>query len=85
MFAASSQYPGIPMKIIAITANTVKFNVNFPVSPCGSCRQVMSEYENKQNQPIKVILMGVSGNILVIESIAGLLPFMFHAEELKQK
>ncbi|MCX6231940.1 MAG: cytidine deaminase [Bacteroidetes bacterium] len=85
MFAASSQYPDVPMKMIAITANTEKFEINFPVPPCGSCRQVMSEYESRQNQPIKVILMGAKGDIQVIESISGLLPFMFHAEELKQK
>ncbi|NVN93759.1 MAG: cytidine deaminase [Bacteroidetes bacterium] len=85
MFAASSHYPDIPMKIIAITANSEKFEVNFPISPCGSCRQVMSEYETKQNQPMKVILMGSKGDIQVINTISGLLPFMFHADELKQK
>jgi cytidine deaminase len=85
MFAASSQYPDIPMKVIAITANSRKFEVNIPISPCGSCRQVMSEYETKQNMPLKVILMGAKGDIQVIDTIAGLLPFMFHADELKQK
>jgi len=85
MFAASSQYPEIPMKVIAITANSTKFELNIPISPCGSCRQVMSEYETKQNQPMKVILMGFKGDIQIIDTIAGLLPFMFHADELKQK
>ncbi len=85
MFASSSHHPNIPMKIIAITANSEKFEVNFPVSPCGSCCQVMSEYETKQKQPIKVILMGSSGDIQVIETVSDLLPFMFHANELKQK
>ena len=85
MFAASSHYPNIPMKKIAITAISERFEVNFPISPCGSCRQVMSEYETMQNQPMKVILMGSKGDIHVIDSIADLLPFMFHADELKQK
>lgn len=85
MFAASSHYPNIPMKMIAITANSERFEVNFPISPCGSCRQVMSEYETMQNQPMKVILMGSKGDIHVIDTIADLLPFMFHADELKQK
>ncbi|MFZ4399598.1 MAG: cytidine deaminase [Bacteroidales bacterium] len=84
MFAASSQYPDISMKVIAVTANSKKFEVNIPVSPCGSCRQVMSEYESKQKQPLKVILRGAKGDIQVIDTIAGLLPFMFHADELKQ-
>ncbi len=85
MFAASSQFPDIPMKAIAITANSKKFDVNIPVPPCGSCRQVMSEYETKQNQPLRVILRGAKGEIQIIDAIAGLLPFMFHADELKQK
>jgi hypothetical protein len=33
---------------------------------------------------IKVILMGESGKIRVMDSIADLLPFMFKAEELKK-
>ena len=85
MFAASSQFPDVAMKVIAITANSKKFEVNIPISPCGSCRQVMSEYETKQNKPMKVILRGAKGDIQVINTIAGLLPFMFHADELKQK
>ncbi|MEI6696038.1 MAG: cytidine deaminase [Bacteroidota bacterium] len=85
MFAASSQFPNVAMKVIAITANSKKFEVNIPISPCGSCRQVMSEYETKQNKPMKVILRGAKGDIQVINTIAGLLPFMFHADELKQK
>jgi len=45
----------------------------------------MSEYETRQNQPLKVILKGAKGIIQVIDTITGLLPFMFHAEELKNK
>ncbi len=85
LFAASSQNPDAIMKTIAITAYSNEFEVNTPISPCGACRQVMSEYEIKQKQAIRVILMGAKSKIHIIENISGLLPFMFHADELKQK
>lgn len=85
MFAASSQFPNAIMTTIAITAFSEKFEITFPITPCGSCRQVMSEYETKQKEPMKVILMGAKNNIQIIHNISDLLPFMFHADELKQK
>ena len=83
MFTASSQYPGVAMNTIALTAFTNKFEIDFPVSPCGACRQVVAEYEHKQQKPIKIILRGHSGKILVISGIDSLLPFVFNADSLK--
>jgi len=83
MFSASAQYPGIPIIAIAITAKSGVFHVNFPVSPCGACRQVMAEYENHGNKPIKVILKGESGKIIIVKNISTLLPLAFNASHLK--
>ena len=45
-------------------------------APCGGCRQVMLEYELKQNHPFEVIFF--HGNSYVISSSAkSLLPFHF--------
>lgn len=85
MFAASSQNPDLIMKTIAITAFSKNFEVDFPVPPCGSCRQVMAEYENKQKTPLRIILMGQSGQVYIISKIADLMPFMFNGDDLKQK
>ncbi len=82
LFAASSQYPGIPFKAIAITAKAKDFTVNYPVSPCGSCRQVMNEYENLFKTSLKIILKGETGKIIVLENVGGLLPFSFTSEQL---
>ncbi|MCK5838373.1 MAG: cytidine deaminase [Bacteroidales bacterium] len=84
VFAASANYPGIPIKAIAITAHAKNFIINTPVTPCGACRQVLAEYEEHHNSNIRTILMGETGKIYIIESISGLLPMMFHAKELKK-
>jgi cytidine deaminase len=85
MFAASSQYPGIPFKAIAITAKSDKFLVDYPVSPCGACRQVMAEYENSRKAPIRIILQGESGKIIIFDKSNDLLPFVFNSDQLKSK
>jgi cytidine deaminase len=84
IFYASAQYPDQKILTVAVTAKAGDFEVNTPVAPCGTCRQVMSEYQTKQKSPIKIIMKGESGKIRVISSIDDILPFMFHAEELKK-
>ena len=84
VFAASSQYPGVAIKTIAISAKSKKFKVNSPVTPCGACRQVLAEYEHLQKQPIRIILSGEEGKILIIDKVEGLLPLSFKADKLKK-
>lgn len=83
IFAASSQCPNEPIKTIAVTAHTDKFTITAPISPCGACRQVMAEYQNKQNNKIRIILAGKSGSVQVLDGVDSLLPLMFHEDNLK--
>jgi cytidine deaminase len=49
-----------------------------PATPCGSCRQVLNEYRNYQEQPIRLILGNVNGSeIYEIHDVRDLLPFAF--------
>lgn len=83
-FAASARFPEVPFTRIAVTAiNPVKPLEN-PISPCGSCRQVLFEFEERFGQPIEVILSGQTGPVYVVSSIADLLPYSFHAGFLPQ-
>ncbi len=84
LFHASANYPGETVKTIAITANSNGFKVTNPTTPCGSCRQVMAETENRQHEKIRVIMMGSSGICYVSDSVENLLPLMFRADELKK-
>lgn len=85
-FYASSQFPGVGFKQIAIAAFSEEDNrdfanpasVNFqkkPISPCGSCRQALLEYEAMYGD-IEVILYG-GDSVYVLPSIKSLLPLCF--------
>jgi cytidine deaminase len=84
LFYASSQFPDVPVKAIAISAKAKGFKVNSPVTPCGSCRQVMAETENRFHQEMKLIMRGENGKINVVDGVKNILPLMFRAEELKK-
>lgn len=78
----SSNYPEVPVEAIAISYNSDIIPSDHPVAPCGICRQTLYEYESRLHQPIRLILGGMSGKILVIANTASLLPFAFGREEL---
>ena len=56
MFYVGAKFPDIKIKTIAVSVLSKSFEVKDVISPCGACRQVMAEYEDKQGEPIKVIL-----------------------------
>jgi len=53
-----------------------------PVTSCGACRQVMAEYEHRQQQAIPLLLPGPNGSIYRFRSLTDLLPFSFSAADL---
>jgi len=83
VFYANAKYPDIPVKTIAITSRTNGSFLEEPVPPCGSCRQVLLETEDRYKQAIKVILCGEK-KIRIVESIKQLLPLFFDKEMLDE-
>lgn len=85
-FQAGAIAPGIPFKKIAIAAWTdlhkpegmgyEEYYQDSPISPCGSCRQALLEYESIGKSPIEVILYGRK-RCYIFPSIASLLPYCF--------
>ncbi len=76
LFYANSKYSDQKVKIIAIAAKGKNGFTKEPVSPCGSCRQVMIESEERFESPIKLILFGES-KIRVLLNVTQLLPLGF--------
>lgn len=77
IFYAGANYPNVKVKTVAITASSLNYVVSQPVAPCGNCRQVLKEYEVKQEEPIKLLLMGEEGKVYECASIADILPLGF--------
>ena len=77
IFYAGSQYPDIPATSIAIVAIQDGMIQEEPVTPCGSCRQVLCEKEAQGGAPLEMILYGTR-KILVIQRASDLLPLPFN-------
>ena len=76
MFWAGANYPDVPLDTLAIAGSDHGVLCESPASPCGSCRQVMAEYQKKHKRPLKVILVG-SQRIRKFSCVDDLLPFIF--------
>ena len=77
IFAAGAQYPNAAVEIIAIAAREPNGNLTAePVSPCGTCRQVLIETETRFQRPIRILLYG-RNRIYVMDGIRHLMPLSF--------
>ena len=76
IFAAQSQMPEKSICMLAIAAKNVNGFMEDPISPCGACRQVMMEMEDRYARNIRILLYGTRGT-LCINSVKDLLPLVF--------
>ena len=80
VYQLKMDHPEEVVQAIAITAKLTGREISEPVSPCGSCRQILVELEQEQNHPIRLILRGSDGPVIVFEKARDLLPFTFNPE-----
>ena len=81
LFYANANYSDSAVKTIAISASKSGALVNESVKPCGSCRQALAETELRFKTPIRIILDGKDG-ILVLNGVESLLPLSFSKKAL---
>ncbi len=81
IFAAGALYPTLPVIKIAIAARNDNGPMSEVIPPCGSCRQVMLETEERFKQPIRILMASEQG-IHVVETVKALLPLQFVAESM---
>lgn len=77
VFYANSRYPELAIRKICIAARGVdgEFGAN-PITPCGACRQVLLEAEQRSGHPIKIMLCSTQ-SIYFVSSVKDLLPLSF--------
>ena len=80
--AASSLHPGIPIQTMAISYQSALVASDHPISPCGICRQTLQEYEERFGMPVRLILAGMEGKIILIPQSGLLLPLSFTGKDL---
>lgn len=77
LFSAGSQYPNTTVNAMAVFCEMG--DSNEMISPCGGCRQVMFEFEQKQKQPFPIYLCNHNESVWISHSAENLLPFPFVA------
>ena len=82
VFAAQANFPEQPIASLAIAASNENGFLTDPITPCGSCRQVLLEIEDRYQQPVKIYLYGLSG-VYVINSIKDLMPLSFVGKSMR--
>lgn len=81
VFHVGSNYPDAEITSIAIAAKPIDTVEFVEAGPCGSCRQVLIEYQNKQETPIYMLLVQSGGNVLKV-AVNDLLPLRFDMDSL---
>ncbi|MGM9817438.1 MAG: cytidine deaminase [Paludibacteraceae bacterium] len=84
VFYANAMYPSVAPKALAIAAFYNGAFVEEPISPCGSCRQVLLETETRYKTDIQILLYG-ENRIYLIPSVKQLLPLAFNEQNLKKE
>jgi cytidine deaminase len=80
---AGAQFPGIAIDTMAISYNNLKGKSNTPVSPCGICRQTLTEFQQRVKKPMRLILSGMEGKVQIIENASHLLPLGFSSDDMQ--
>lgn len=76
IFYAQAKYPTASIVSLAITSSVNGISNDTPTYPCGACRQVMAECEQRGATPMRVIIGGEKVTH-VVEGTKSLLPFVF--------
>ena len=83
--SASMLHTNVPIKTMAIAYHNLNGESSKPVSPCGMCRQSIHEYEERTKHSIRLILSGMTGEVIIIEKASLLLPMSFDSINLLDK
>jgi cytidine deaminase len=83
LYAVAATHPEAKILKLAVVARRKHAKETSPAAACGSCRQVMLEFEQKQQKTFEVIMQCQDHKWIKAPSAASLLPFAFTAENLE--
>jgi cytidine deaminase len=78
LYAAGVRFPSVGIRALAVCAAPAASMQLVGASPCGSCRQVMLEFEHRQQKPFRLLFMHEPGKLIIADSCQSLMPFAFH-------
>jgi cytidine deaminase len=83
LYAAIAQYPESKITKIAVIARRKGSKELVPATSCGACRQVMLEFEVRQEKPFEVVMQNQEHQWVKASSAESLLPFSFTKASLE--
>ena len=83
LYAAASQHPEKIIRKLAVVAHKKNHKDLIAAAPCGACRQVILEYEQRQKKNIELIMLGPGDKWTTCSSATSLLPFSFGKDNLQ--
>jgi cytidine deaminase len=82
LFSAAALNTEFTILKIAVVARKKSGDKLVPATCCGSCRQVILEYESRQKDSIAITMMGNAEEWITATSAGALLPFAFDKDNL---
>jgi len=83
LYMAANLHPGKQIMKMAVVAHKKNHKEITPATSCGACRQVMLEFENRQDKPMEVVMFGAENKWFKFTSAASLLPLEFTRAHLE--
>jgi cytidine deaminase len=82
LYSFAAQYPGATITRMVVVANRRDEHSLVPATSCGSCRQVMLEFEHRQPKPYPVVMYYSEDEWIIARSAESLLPYSFKKSNL---
>jgi cytidine deaminase len=84
LYVAAIQHADKRIMKMAVVAHKKNHKELVSAASCGACRQVMAEFEERQNQPFEVIMHHTDNQWIKCASASSLLPFVFNKDSLTE-